>query len=330
MATENKVKLNNMVGEGQIDRINLDNMEENIKVFGFQPYNPKTLEEIGVLQTYLKYKNVLHWGQGQTLAIIDDGCDMTTPEWQVKIDGKDKVVATYDSIDDDDNCSPGPNGHHGTSVGYPSSLNYNNVCGVAFNNFVAMIRGGTTVHLRQDETITLARALDWVINNYKKYNITTVNFSFLDDVERDCPMDTILDDKFLTLKKLGIWVSSPCGNNSYVKGISWPACQPHCFGIGAYYWWDQQVVLDRYKNTDIVVAADATSSSNAYIVGSSMILREAISVANFDWKKYGDNLPDAMMNIFKLTGKDMFDEKTGITFKALNLVKAVDFVFENK
>ena len=52
---------------------------------------------------------------GQTLALLDDGCDLTVPEWQQQPGQPTKVVATYNSIDEDDDCAPGPTGYHGTS-----------------------------------------------------------------------------------------------------------------------------------------------------------------------------------------------------------------------
>jgi hypothetical protein len=58
-----------------------------------------------------------------------------------------------------------------------------------------------------------------------------------------------------------------------------------------------------------------------------MILREAIDETQFDWRSEGPTLPDAMLAIFKRTGPEVFDPATGVTFRRLDLLAAVDYVF---
>ena len=293
-----------------------------------EPTNAEDFRRNGISRTWERYAGRLTWGRGQCLAVLDDGCDLTVPQWQEPLPwGQPKVVAGYDSIDLRDDPTPVPPGYHGTGVGFPSSLNYQGQLGVAPNNTVAHVRCVTIVHLPQDESETLARGLQWVIDNREAHNITTVNLSPLDDQPHAGPVDTVADAKFRALRGLGVWVSAPCGNNNHTTGISWPACQPDCFGIGATRADTDEVCLDRFSNTDILVAAAATSSSNAYIVGSSMILREAIARGGYDWQVRGPTLPDAMMAIFLETGDGVHDPATGLDFKRLNLLAAVDHVF---
>lgn len=289
------------------------------------PYNVPEMTHFRVIEAWEKYGD-LTWGRGQTMAIIDDGCDLTVPEWQVQLPWGPKVIAGYDAVDNDNDPSPVPPGYHGTTVGYPSSLNFEGTHGVAYNNQVAHIRGVTIVHLRQDESATIANGLQWVIDNHQKYNITTVNLAALDDQRHQEPMPTVIDAKLRELRELNIWVSAPCGNNGYTDGISWPASATDCFAIGAANPGKEEAINDRYANTDILVPATATSSSNAYIAGSSMVLREAIEKYNYDWKKDGATLPDAMMAIFKRTGVEVHDPATGHDFKRMDLLSALDEV----
>lgn len=128
------------------------------------PWQAVEMEHFRVLQTWKKYDGILSWGRGQCLAILDDGCDLSVPEWNEKLPWGNKVIAGYNSIDHNDDPSPVPPGYHGTTVGYPSSLNYQGRCGVAYNNQVIQIRCVTIVHLRQDESQTMADALQWVID----------------------------------------------------------------------------------------------------------------------------------------------------------------------
>jgi len=291
-------------------------------------YDPAEMKHFRVPQTWEKYADKLTWGKKQCLAILDDGCALTAPQWQVSLPWGKKVIAGYDSIDHDDDPTPVPPGYHGTTVGYPSSLYYEGTYGVAYNDFVAQVRCVSIVHLRRDESRTMADGLQWVIDNHEKYNITAVNLSPLDDVAHQEPVPTVIDEKLAKLRQLNIWVSAPCGNNGHTNGISWPACQPDCFAIGAAKPGEEVAINDRWANTDILVPAGATSSSNAYAAGCSMILRQAIEKAGYDWHKDGKNLPEAMMTIFKRTGVEVKDPPSGQTFKRLDLLNAVDEVFD--
>ena len=294
------------------------------------PYNTESFSQIRVLDTWRKYAGNLTWGKGQCLAILDDGCDLSDPPWRVVMPWGRKVLATYNSIDGNDDPAPVPPGYHGTSVGYPSSVNHASIRGVAYNNFVAQVRCVSMVHLKgQREASTMATALQWVLDHHKRYNITTVNLSPLDD-ERHCePVRTPIDEKLMALRQQGIWVSAPCGNHHYTDGISWPACQPYCFAIGATIPGQHVAHLDRFANTDLLVTAQATSSSNAYAAACAMVLREAIERSQYRWQNDGVTLPEALLAIFRRTGVPIEDQATKCTFRELNLLAAVDHVFDH-
>jgi len=292
-----------------------------------RPYNAADFAQIRVSDAWEKYDGLLSWGKGQCLAILDDGCDLNVPEWRTEMAWGRKVIATYNSIDGNEDPSPIPPGYHGTSVGYPSSLNHGGMLGVAYNNFVAQVRCVTVVHLEQDESATMAAALQWVIDRHVEYSITAVNLSPLDDKRHREPLPTVIDEKLRMLRQLGIWVSAPCGNHHYMDGISWPACQPYCFGIGAAVPGEHAVHLDRFSNTDLLVAAAATSSSNAYAAACSMVLREAIERTGYRWGQEGESLPEAMMAICRKTGVEIYDPETGLTFRELDLLAALDRVY---
>ena len=136
-----------------------------------------------------------------------------------------------------------------------------------------------------------------------------------------------MDEILCLLRQQNIWVSAPCGNHHYTDGISWPACQPDCFGIGATIPGKHEVHLDRFSNTDLLVTAVATSSSNAYAAACSMILREAIEQTGYNWQNEGITLPDAIMQIFQKTGVPIEDPETKCEFRELDLLAAVDHVF---
>ncbi|MHC4871559.1 MAG: S8 family serine peptidase [Planctomycetota bacterium] len=293
-------------------------------------FNLDSMSQIRIPEVWEKYKDKLSWGKGQCLAILDDGCNLSEPAWQAELPWGKKVVTTWNSIDNNDDPAHVPPGYHGTTVGYPSSMNLNGVYGVAYNNQVAHVRSVTVVHLKgQGEATTMAAALQWVLDNYQKYNITTVNLAPLDDERHQEPVDTVIDPVLKKLRESHIWVSAPCGNHHYTDGISWPACQPYCWAISGTVPGEHRAHLDRYSNVDLLAAAVATSSSNAYSAACAMIMREAIEKTGFKWEDEGANIPEAIMKIFQQTGVKIDDPETGLEFRELDLLTAVDYVFNN-
>lgn len=198
---------------------------------------------------------------------------------------------------------------------------------MAFNDQVVPVRAIKSVHMKAEESKSLAKALNWVLENREKYGITAVNLSPVDDKEHTSSPSTVIDEPLKKLRDAGVWVSSPCGNNSHVKGISWPAAAEDCFAIGAANLSTGGPILDRFSNTDILSAGGPTSSSNAAMVGCAVVLREAIEKTSYDWKKEGKTLPEAMMAIFQKTGKEVEDLATGFKFREANLLHALDYVF---
>jgi len=288
---------------------------------------PAEFEQAGVIAAWSKYSDRLTFGRGQTLALLDDGCKMSKPEWTAVVDGVAKVRVTYDAVSGDDDPSHEGRGYHGSTIGIPSSLNFDGKRGVAFNNQIAVVRSLECCHCKIADSASLAAALQWVIDHHEEYDITTINLAPVDDKEHGEPVATEIDAKLAELRELNIWVSAPAGNHNFTGGISWPASQPHCFAIGAVKPGSEQVYLDRHEKVELMVPARATSSSNAILCGAAMILREAIEKAGYDWSKHGANLPEAMMAIFQNTGVPVEDPATGLAFKRLDLLAALDSVF---
>ena len=279
---------------------------------------PEEFEHAGILAAWEAYKDVLSFGKGQTLALLDDGCTMSRPEWK-----GEKVKATYDAVDGDNDPKHEGRGYHGTTIGIPSSLNYSGRRGVAYNNQLAIVRSLECCHCKVADSFSLAKALQWVIDHHAEHRLTTVNLAPVDDLEHAEAVPTEIDAKLAKLRELGIWVSAPAGNHGFTKGISWPASQPDCFAIGAVVPGHDSAILDRSAKIDLLVPARATSSANAILCGSAMLLREAIEKSGCDWQKHGTDLATAMMRIFQATGVEVKDEKSGLSFRRLDLVAAL-------
>ncbi|MCE9534509.1 MAG: S8/S53 family peptidase [Planctomycetes bacterium] len=292
-----------------------------------EPISPLEFKHIRVTDAWEKYAKKLTFGKGQTLALVDDGCNLSKPEWTAKMDdNRPKVLVSYDSVDGDNDPKHEGKGYHGSTIGIPSSLNFQGKWGVAYNNQVAVIRALECCHCNIKDSKTLAAGLQWILDNHEKYHITTVNLAPVDDKEHAEPVATEIDAKLVELRKRNIWVSAPAGNHNFKNGISWPACQPNCFAIGAVRPGKDEINLDRHEKVELLVPASATSSSNAFACGAAMILREAIETSKYDWKADGKNLPEAMMAIMQKTGKEVQDGPKR-TFRRLDLLAALDHVF---
>jgi len=295
-----------------------------------KPAQPTGFKHARIIDAWIQYAEELTFGRGQTLALVDDGCKLSMPEWQAIVNGVPKVRVSYDAVDGDNDPKHEGRGYHGSTIGVPSSLNFKGKLGVAFNNQVAVVRGLECCHCNVKDSKSLAAALQWVLDNHKKYHITTVNLAPVDDQAHSEPVPTEIDDKLKGLRKAGIWVSAPTGNHNFTNGISWPASQANCFAIGAVRPGEDVVHLDRHAKIALLVPANATSSSNAIVCGAVMILREAIEKKNYNWKTNGENLPEAMMAILQKTGKPVTDPVTELTFRRLDLLAALNYIYKRK
>jgi len=298
-----------------------------VTVIAGEPVDEVSFKHAGIVDAWKHYAGKLTFGTGQTLALVDDGCKLSMPEWSNSDGAVPKVRVAYDSVDGDTDPKHEGRGYHGSTIGIPSSLNYQGKWGVAYNNQVAVIRGLECCHCKIDDHKSLAAGLQWIIDHHKEHQITTVNLAPVDDQEHAEPVPTSIDEKLKELRRLGIWVSAPAGNHNFTKGISWPASQPNCFAIGAVRPGRDAVYLDRHAKIDLVVPARATSSSNAIVCGAAMVLREAIEKTGYDWKQDGENLPEAMLAIMQRTGPEVADPASGHTFRRLDLRAALDHVF---
>lgn len=299
----------------------------SVRLVANEPVDPAEFRHCRVTDAWHSYASRLTFGEGQTLALVDDGCKLSMPEWTAQMGVRPKVLVSYDSVDRDDNPKHEGRGYHGSTIGIPSSLNYKGKLGVAYNDQVAVIRALECCHCNIKDSRTVAAGLQWILDNHQKYHITTVNLAPVDDQAHAEPVPTEIDAKLTKLRQAGIWVSAPTGNHNFTTGISWPACQPNCFAIGAVRPGKDVIHLDRHEKVDLLVPATATSSSNAIACGTAILLREAIQKVNYNWKDDGPTLPDAILKIMQATGVAVADDATKRTYRRLDVKAALDHIF---
>lgn len=295
-----------------------------------EPFQPEEFRRARIVEVWEAYADRLPFGKGQTLALVDDGCDLAMPEWNTVSEGVPKVRVSWDSVDDDDDPKHEGKGYHGSTIGFPSSLDHGGRRGVAYRNQVAMIRALECCHGSLADAPTVAKALQWILDHHAEHRITTVNLAPVDDQEHGEAVASEIDGTLAELRRQGIWVSAPAGNHGFTKGISWPAAAANCFAIGAVKPGKDEVHLDRSAKIDLVVPARATSSSNAILCGAAMLLREAIDLGGYGWNADGPTLPEAMMAIFQKTGVPVEDPGTGLTLRRLDAMAAIAHVLGDK
>ena len=84
---------------------------------GIVPAQPKEFEHAGILEAWGVYADRLSFGQGQTLALVDDGCRMEMAEWRaIMPGGVPKVRVTHDAVDGDDDPKHEGRGYHGSTL----------------------------------------------------------------------------------------------------------------------------------------------------------------------------------------------------------------------
>lgn len=92
--------------------------------------------------------------------------------------------------------------------------------------------GSTALHT---DGSMLGKALDWVSNNYSKYNVGAVSISQsrINFSKGSCPTDKNIESEVLELKQYNIPVLVGVGNWGKVDHTGFPACVTNVIGVGA-------------------------------------------------------------------------------------------------
>ena len=67
-----------------------------------EPIRPVEFAHARITDAWETYADKLTFGAGQTLALVDDGCKLSMPEWKVMMGDRPKVLVAYDAVDGDD------------------------------------------------------------------------------------------------------------------------------------------------------------------------------------------------------------------------------------
>ncbi len=170
-------------------------------------------------------------GTGGTIAVLDTGVDYTRPEFGSCAEpskGCTVVVATDIAPDDRKADDYG----HGTWTAAIAAATAPGARIAALDVF----NGGWVYDA------DVVAALDWVVRNAAKYNITSVNMSLAHYREYhtgDC-RKSVLSGPIAAVRAAGILPIAAAGNQGtfegkFTDGVSWPACVPGVVSVGAVY-----------------------------------------------------------------------------------------------
>jgi subtilisin family serine protease len=178
-------------------------------------------------------------GAGTTVAVIDTGINYNLAMLGGGIGPGKKVLGGFDFVDND--ADPMDEDGHGTAVAaaiaaLPYRRGFDDYQGIAPRANLVGLRVGSSDAI---PVSNIERALRWVIDNRRTFNISIVNLSVGSGNFPDAETDS-LSDEFQRLRDLGIFVVAASGNENDASagpidedGVSSPAADPNVFAVGA-------------------------------------------------------------------------------------------------
>jgi hypothetical protein len=281
-------------------------------------------------------------GAGTTVAVIDTGINYNLASLGGGIGASKKVIAGHDFLDDDDD--PMDTDGHGTAVASVIAANPYTVQGVTYQG-VAPQAKLVALRVGSSDSIpvsNIAKALQWVIDARKIYNISVVNLSLGSGNFPDASTDS-LSPLFKQLRDLGIFVVAASGNSKDASGgpidedgVSSPAADPNVFAVGAVdandaisTWTQRGDELDLLAaGVDIVMpqldgtfaAEDGTSFASPQVAGAAALIKQ------LDPSALASDIGSILMSSGALNrdGDNEAGDTTGLLFSRLDIDAALN------
>jgi hypothetical protein len=297
-------------------------------------------------------------GRGQTIATIDAGVNMSHPKLVDSIfhnpgevvDGKDNDgdgyvddVTGWDFLAND--RDPKDEQGHGTMVASTLAANrFTNtgnphLAGSAdYKEYEGVASGARLLPLRISGTnltfsdANLEKALQYVIRNRVRFNITAVNFS----LAVTSGGWSRIQDEVATLNSAGVFMAGVSGNGGFVSGSgSKPGDSPYAMSVGAVNpdgsvnsitirgsWLDvvapgnKVVYLDR--GTSYWVGGAGTSYAAPWVTATGVLIKQVNR--NFSTEQIRQIIHDS--------GQNVYDSMSKLTFKRLDVAAAIDLAYK--
>jgi hypothetical protein len=296
-------------------------------------------------------------GQNNTICLIDTGVDYMHENLGNcnNISNCDRILGGYNFINN--NSDPLDDSGHGTEVAGIILSNHSKYRGIAPSANLVILKALDSNGEGTWKDINAS--LSWCIKNRDKYNINIISMSLSDKTNytsKNCPDYAIYGSVSNTINeaiKQGISIIAASGNQAYTNGIAFPACLPNVTSIGSITNMDNMAKhSNRYDNLDLLapgVSIKTTKKGGRFTPG--FVLDTICQFSNpsnkfFDIssvchhgtsyatphvagafaliKQYNPALkPINIEQLLKETGKRIKDDKTGLTFKRIDLISAL-------
>lgn len=180
-----------------------------------------------------------------TVAILDTALSINLPVFKDRI-VQEVCILEWNSCANGESFMEGPgaasmnlyqmarNGfNHGTKMTHASILTNPNIKIV----FIRIIGSTSTGSRQRADEPTFVNALNWVLSNKDKYNITAVAMSqghsdFMPGANY-CPDTPQTQSLISSLDSAGVPVFLPAGNNGDLSRVDWPACISQSIAVSA-------------------------------------------------------------------------------------------------
>lgn len=178
-------------------------------------------------------------GRGSATVVLDTGIDRDHRFFGPDADRNgtaDRILYQYDFADNDADASDRQG--HGSHVAGIIAGNDPALRGVAHEAGIIALKvfkdNGT------GNFSYIERALQWVVSNASRFNITSVNMSLGDSRNYNSPQALYgISDELAALAQLRVTVVSAAGNSFYelgsAQGVSYPAADRNSLAVGATY-----------------------------------------------------------------------------------------------
>lgn len=328
-------ELEKLESSGDVEKVNVDHkvkafLQDSVSLIG-----AVSAEPLGINGTRIT-------GEGQSVCVIDTGIDYTHSDLgtcssaQFLAGNCSKVPAGYDFVNLD--SDPADDNSHGTHVSGIIAAN-GTKRGVAPKARIVSIKA---LDNNGDGTFSdVISGIDWCVANATKYNITAISMSLGTDspllFSSDCDsFDSSTTAAVNAALAKNISVVAASGNSGSTSGISLPACISGVISVASSTKSDTVSGFgNRNSITDLIAPGSSISSTvpggYATFSGTSMAtphVAGAIALLQ-QFKKDESNIsltPSQAESALKQTGVGIFDSSTGITFKRIDVFKAMGYV----
>ncbi len=296
-------------------------------------------------------------GLYETVCILDTGVD----DSHEFLDDRILAQHCYCSVSDEGSGGCCPNNQiedtdadddhsHGTHVAGTVASTSKTFSGVAFGAKLVIVKVCNSSGACAEADY--AKAAKWCTNHSEEYNISVISMSIGDGAEDNSSYcDSFLGAAMLNNATAnGIFVSVASGNDYYTGYISYPACASNVTSVGATQdsdtmapFTNRNQLLDLLApGVDIwsaypcslagdcgvktwVQSKEGTSMATPHVAGAAALVKQAARLYN------DTNLtPFQIRDILNVTGAEIEDAGSGLSFPRIDIYSAVQSVLETR